>query len=1595
MTTPSFLSLLKQRAAESPERRAYLFLAAGKETASLTFSELDRRARAVGARLTSAGARGERVVLLLPPGTEYIAAFFGCQAAGAVAVPAYPPRQNHHLNRLLAILDDARPRVVLTTAALATELAARLSGHPGHEGCCWLACESIADDEAEGWIEPPLAATDLALLQYTSASTSAPKGVMVSHGNLLHNQLLMTRALGHDAATVIVSWLPLFHDMGLIGNVLAALYHGVPCVLMAPMDFLRRPRLWLEAITRYRGTFSGAPDFGYQLAVEKIGPAEREGLDLASWKAAFNGSEPVRAATLASFARTFAPCGFRAAALFPCYGLAEHTLFAAGRFHTAAVTSFERGSVEASRPVPGAGGMELTSCGPPAADTRLLIVDPQERRPLAEGRIGEIWLASGSVAQGYWGRLEESAATFRATLALGGGPFLRTGDLGFLHGGELHVTGRLKDLIILRGRNVVPQDLEQTVERVDPAIRPAFVAAVAVEAGGEERVVIAAEVRREARHGLAAEALIENIRSRIGAEHAVEVAAVLLLAPNSLPKTSSGKTQRGRVRAAFLANELDLLAAWQSEGLKAALAAEAGPRALPLPPREELEEWLSERLARRLRRPAAALDRGRPIASYGLDSVVAAAFVAEIEETFGVTLGIDGLFRAEPSLSDLARLLKGGGSPEAAPPAPTPEPGANGHGKGADQSQAALHLVPAAPPANTNGNGNGKGKGNVRRGSWPRPDHAFRKYVNPEVGRLLAQMAMDKTFVRGEGSWLVDSEGRRYLDFLAQYGALPFGFNPPRIWAALNAVQASCEPSFVQPSNLDAAGELARRLLAAAPPGLAYVTYANSGAEAIEAAIKLARSTTDRSDILAAQNGFHGKTLGALSATDKEKYQRGFGAPVAGFHYVPYGDLQELRRALSSRRYAAFLVEPIQGEGGIVEPPAGYLRLAARACRESGTLLVVDEIQTGLGRTGRMFACQAEGFTPDVITVAKALGGGLVPIGACLATAAAYNADFALKHTSTFAGNTLACRAGLATLDLLEEDEGALLDQVSEHGARLKAGLLELKARFPDLVGEVRGRGFLLGLTFGLNRGSVEGGLLGYLGENEVLTGLVVSHLLDVEGIRVGYTLNRGGVLRIEPPLTASWEECAFFLTGLERVLARLESLDLASLTAHLTGLDRALPADIAAKPSPRLTRRRLAPRPEEGRFAFLVHPLEVGDYRKLDPTLAPLSERQLETLSSAIGDNFDPFVIGETRITAADGRSACGEFILVPRRPAELLAMPYDDAFAEIRDAARLGQKRGARIIGLGAFTSVVTRGGLTLARSGLPPLTTGNSYTAAAGRQAVERAALGRGWRLAERTVAILGAGGAIGAALSRLLATRARRLILLGNPAHGEESRRRLLAVAGRIVASLGELEANVGLAPGSLAEKARPLALGIPPELEGAGLVELGAELVRRSGLVEVSVDAAGLLPEADIVVCCTSSTERLVRSEHLRPRAVVCDISRPSNVAEDVAERRPDVLRLDGGIVRLPSGSTLGFNASLAPGQAYACMAETMMLALTQRYEDASLGFELGICEVLELERLAQELGFELALDQTIFEQQVSRRNGAHFPRLVDFGGARA
>ena len=590
----SLVALGRARAATHGEQVMYTFLNdRGEEDggARLTCAALDLRARAIGAALQRLGASGQRALLLYPPGVEFVVAFFGCLYAGVVAVPAYPPRSARMLPRLLEIARDARPALALTTAELKAAIGGLAGQVPELAALRLLATDEVPEASAEGWQDPGASGEALAFLQYTSGSTAAPKGVMVSHGNLLHNEEMIRQAFGQRAESVIVGWLPLYHDMGLIGNVLQPLYLGARCILMSPIAFLQSPRRWLAAISRYRATTSGGPNFAYDLCVRKIAAADRAGLDLSSWDLAFNGAEPVRAETMERFAAAFGGCGFAPGAFFPCYGLAEATLFVAGGSGAGAarvaprIAAFDRVQLEAgeARPLPSddPASRVLVSCGRPWFGQELAIVDPATLTPCAAGRVGEIWVRGGSVAQGYWRREEASAETFDGRIAgatgAQAGPYLRTGDLGFVEapppgqegpdgaagGGELFVTGRFKDLIIIRGRNLYPQDIELSVERSHPALRAGCGAAFSIEQGDQERLVVVQELDRADGTSAPAPELVEEIadavRRAVAEEHEAQVQQVVLLRTGTIPKTSSGKIQRHACRAALLAGRLEVL----------------------------------------------------------------------------------------------------------------------------------------------------------------------------------------------------------------------------------------------------------------------------------------------------------------------------------------------------------------------------------------------------------------------------------------------------------------------------------------------------------------------------------------------------------------------------------------------------------------------------------------------------------------------------------------------------------------------------------------------------------------------------------------------------------------------------------------------------------------------------------------------------------------------------------------------------------------------------------------------------------------------------------------------------------------------------
>lgn len=950
--------------------------------------------------------------------------------------------------------------------------------------------------------------------------------------------------------------------------------------------------------------------------------------------------------------------------------------------------------------------------------------------------------------------------------------------------------------------------------------------------------------------------------------------------------------------------------------------------------------WLRERVARELGvdPEGAALDAA--IENLGIESVELVGLICELEERSGRRIPLE-LLGGQVTIDALARYAETGEVLEADPAI-----------SGARSDSA----------------------------------HPFIRHVNPSLGRRMEAVGLAKRFVRGEGCYLYDSDGHRYLDFLSSYGALPFGYNPPEIWRALCAVRDNQEPSFVTPSFLDPAGLLAERLLGLATPNLSYATFTNSGAEAIEAAIKLCRLATGRSAILSAEGGFHGKTLGAISATGNARYHACPGLPAGGFDRVPFGDATALRRAIELQpdTYAAFIVEPIQGEGGVVPAPPGYLAEAQHICRGDGILFVLDEIQTGLGRTGSLFASLDERVSPDVLALGKALGGGLVPIAALLYSETAYSDQFGLDHSSTFAGGTLACRVGLATLDILERGERAILRHVTSCGDRLKSRLEELRADFPDLISDVRGRGFMLGMEFGLDRRTQPNRLLGVAGEQNFLAAIVSGFLANAERIRLAPTLSGANVVRIAPPLTATWADCELFLAALGRALPVLDAGDSGRVFGAILGGTAREWSPPALRP---VARGAVEAKPGERKFAFLIHPLTPEHYAHFDDSLAGLEPHELREVANRLSGVVDPFRVSSVRIRSEVGSEAFGEFILLPYTAKALLALPHERAVSEVRRALDLARDRGAELVGLGAYTSVVTRGGLDLRDPGIA-LTSGNSYTAVAGLAALDLAAERLGQSLSSSTAAIVGATGAIGGATAALLAEKAARLLLVGNPTRsGDRCRSALRDVAARACGHvIREARSGRAFARGSLGRHLAGLAEGDTDDLEWLRAI---ADELERGKKVVITQDADAALPLADVVVTATSSTEPIVTGHNLRSGALVCDLSQPPNVDELVRSARPDVLVIDGGVVEVPGRPELG-PFGLPAGLAFACMAETMILSLEGRLRDASLGPALDLDEMLEIRNAAAKHGFRVAeirsfddvMDPSRWEQLLAARSQA-------------
>jgi len=621
----------------------------------LTYGELDTRVRAVAADLQTRFDKGDRALLLLDNNEHYVVAFFACLYAGLIAVPVFPPEsaREQHLTRLMGITRDSQSRVILSSRDVLKMAGSLLEQANGVEA---LSVDEVDSTRAKSWIEFSPQPADVAFLQYTSGSTSEPKGVMVTHANLMANELAMERALDITSQDVLVSWLPLYHDMGLIGGLLQPIYQGIKLVLMSPAFFLQRPVRWLEAISRHRGTISGGPDFSFRLCLDRIKDSQLAALDLSSWRIAFSGAEPVRHDTLVSFSERFNVAAFDSESVCPCYGLAEATLMVSsgvpdlGMVTTAFSTeSLRRGNIQLDE-----SGQVAVACGVVVEDHTVTIRHEQSGELCQTAEIGEIWFSGPSVAAGYWQKDEATAETF---VERDNKRWLRTGDLGFFHEGQLYIVGRIKDVIIVRGHNLYPQDIERAIENEVDLVRKGRVAAFAVSEYGVEGIGIAVEVSRNVQKLVSAEKLVQVLAETISQVCGESLSVALLLNPGALPKTSSGKLQRRACQKAWREQALDAFAIYEFGAFLLGGEKESNGRQAE-PPLDELQQSLADIWAKTL--SGVAVDQISAQTHFfaaGGNSLLATQAVSAIEQHWNVSFSIRSLFE-HPRLSECADQLR-------------------------------------------------------------------------------------------------------------------------------------------------------------------------------------------------------------------------------------------------------------------------------------------------------------------------------------------------------------------------------------------------------------------------------------------------------------------------------------------------------------------------------------------------------------------------------------------------------------------------------------------------------------------------------------------------------------------------------------------------------------------------------------------------------------------------------------------------------------------------------------------------------------------------------------------------------------------------
>ena len=672
----NFVQLLRQRALPQSDKKMYRFLKNGeKPETDLSYAELDLKAGSIAACLMKTSCRGDRALMFYQSGPDFVSAFFGCLYAGIIAVPVYTPTPQK-IYRIQQIFKNSGASIIITTDKIKSLLQPEFENDNIHKNLTWIATNTISEEWVNGFSPPLIHEDDVAFLQYTSGSSGNPKGVMVTHGNLMSNSHVIYQAMGHSEKSRGVIWLPQFHDMGLIGGLLQPMYAGFPVTLMQPSAFIKKPIRWLRAISQYCATTSGAPNFAYDLCIKNIKDEDLSGLDLSSWKVAFTGSEPVHPETIKAFVEKFSVCGFKKEAIYPCYGMAESTLLITGGNHTVepeivSIKSKElqEGNVKISNHKDNK-NREYTSCGFTWNNHELLIVDPENFTVCADNRVGEIWFSGSSVAKGYWQNPEVTRDVFQAyTRDTEQGPFLRTGDMGFLKDGELFISGRLKELIIIRGRNHYPQDIEYTIASSNKYLSQAGTVAFSIQDKSEEKLVVLAGIKVSAVSPEEMNNMTNDIQQVVSEKHEIVVNKIVFIKSTDISKTTSGKIQRNLCRKRFLSDELKPIYVWEQDEIIAGGITKKshGEKASPvlaskfcmtgsLSDREVTARWLTAKISGLINKPVETIDREKPFFAYGIDSLAAVRLSGELsewlEKEISATLVYD-----YPSISTLSVYL--------------------------------------------------------------------------------------------------------------------------------------------------------------------------------------------------------------------------------------------------------------------------------------------------------------------------------------------------------------------------------------------------------------------------------------------------------------------------------------------------------------------------------------------------------------------------------------------------------------------------------------------------------------------------------------------------------------------------------------------------------------------------------------------------------------------------------------------------------------------------------------------------------------------------------------------------------------------------